>query len=669
MVSAYVMRGFESKKTAISRKGVFMKKKKLLTGIAAILLALLALGCPQEADDKGDTPAGDGLVSAISIGGVTLNPLPQAGLSIDAATAGSVVVNVERPPKDTEQPGGVYYNMIRDIEVTLANVNETVYFEVTAPAALPESIDLPSSGKTGVKASRAMGIALPDANKFPVGQTVWIRVVAADESKTNYYKINVVSQTHDTAVSTITFNGNSALDVTQTPHIGHWQSGASWANAAASLVNLTASEAAASVTVTVTPLNSQFALSKAKAEYAKIPAASAANAPEPAWSAEVPAGFANHDVLAVRVTASNGTTQGYLKITVNVGGSPFLSSLKVNNVEIGLGSPSDDINNVGGAYRVEEGRSLSASAVTWAVAPVADDSNATVSWALAAKRVIPQDSNFTNPTSFDTSNNYLFVKVVSATGEFTKYYLVVFDERPKIVEHVTTGAKCVPVYKFTIPTGRTWAEMGTYPKVRITVLQEEEQFNRADGYQRNFVFGEASKFPQWNTSSGTNFSVGVGGITGSWAILMPLIKNKQLLSWAVAGSTPAPGIWYTVEYPMAVPDDGSSGIKEPWNANIDLVSTQGYQRENYWPDSTKTGDVYFGIGITHDEQKEYWIKELALVSEDGNLVIPCKLYDEANDSGGEGRIDSTSRSTGFVMVETQATVTYLREMVADPTLR
>jgi hypothetical protein len=150
---------------------------------------------------------------------------------------------------------------------------------------------------------------------------------------------------------------------------------------------------------------------------------------------------------------------------------------------------------------------------------------------------------------------------------------------------------------------------------------------------------------------------------------MPLIKNKQLLSWAVAGSTPAPGTWFTVEYPMAVPDDGSSGIKEPWNANTDLVSTQGYQRENYWPDSTKTGDVYFGIGITHDEQKEYWIKELALVSEDGALVIPCKLYDEASDSGGEGRIDSTSRSTGFVMVETQTNVTYLREMVADPTLR
>ena len=647
-----------------------MKKKKLAAGIAAILLALFVSGCPQTTDDRSAPPAGDGLVSAISIGGVRVDPLPQAGLSIGAAEAGSVVVNVERPPKDTESADGVYYNMIRDIEVTLANVNETVYFEVTAPAALPESIDLPSSGKTGVKASRAMGIALPDANKFPVGQTVWIRVVAADESKTSYYKINVVSQTHDTAVSTITFNGNGALDVTQTPHIGHWQSGASWANAAASLVNLTASEAAASVTVTVTPRNSQFALSKAKAEYAKIPAASAANAPEPAWSAEVPAGFANHDVLAVRVTASNGTTQGYLKITVNVGGSPFLSSLKVNDVEIGLGSPSDDINNAGGAYRVEEGRTLSASAVTWAVAPVADDVNATVSWALAAKRVIPQGSDFTNPTSFDTSRNYLFVKVVSATGEFTKYYLVVFDERPKTVEHVKTAAKCVPLYKFTIPGGHTWAAMGTYPKVRMTVLQEEEQFNLADGNQRNFVFGEASKFPQWNASSGTNFSVGVGGIgSASWAILMPLIKNKQLLSWAVAGSTPAVGIWYTVEYPLAVPDDNSSGIKEPWNADIDLVSTQGYQRSSYWPDSTKTGDVYFGIGITHDGTREYWIKELALVSEDGSLIIPCKLYDAANDTGGDGRIDSTGRNSGFVMVETQPNVTYLREMAADPTLR
>ncbi|MDR2479409.1 MAG: hypothetical protein LBD48_08870 [Treponema sp.] len=648
-----------------------MKKKKLFMGMAAILLALFAAGCPQETEDSPAVPSGDGLVSAIRIGGVSVSPLPQAGLSIDAAAAVSVVVNVERPPKDTEQADGVYYNMVRDIEVALANANETVYFEVTAPDALPEVIELPSSAKAGVKVSRAMGIALPDTNKFPVGQTVWLRVVAADESKTNYYKINVVSQTHDTALTAITFNGKDALDVTQSPHIGHWQGGASWANAAASLANLTAAEAA-SVAVAVTPRNIQFDLSKQKLEYAKIPAASAANAPEPAWSAAIPASFENHDILAVRITASNGTTQGYLKITVNVGGSPFLSSLTVNDVAIGLGSPSDDIATVGGAYRVEEGQTLSGTAATWAVAPVADDSNATVSWALAAKRVIPQDGDFTSPTSFDTSHNYLFIKVVSATGEFTKYYLVVFDERPKTVEHVKTGSKCVPMYRFAIPDGHTWAEMGTYPKVRMTVLQEEYQFNRVDGYQRNFVFGEASKFPQWNATSGpNNLTVGTGGIAPgvSWAVFMPLIINKQLSAWAVAGSTPAAGIWYTIEYPLAVPDDESSGIKKPWNSTEDLVSTQGYQRENYWPDNTKTGDVYFGIGITHDEQKEYWIKELALVSEDGSLVIPCNLYDAENDQSGNGRIDSTNRNTGFVLTENQSGISYLREMVADPTLR
>jgi hypothetical protein len=650
------------------RKGVFMKKKNWLMGTAAVLAALLfAMGCPQAVEEDA-TPAGDGLVSSVSIAGVKINPLPAAASSIAEAAACPVVVNVERPPTEKEQPG-VYYKPVQPVELRLADANATVFFEVTRPDdENPLGIELPGTPAAANAAliTREIGITLPNSNNFPEGQTVWIRVVAADESKTNYYRINVVSQTHDTAINAISINGNDVLDTNQSGHIGPWILGSNWAQAAAGLVNLTAAQASG-VSVAQTPRNNQFDLARPKLEYAKIPAASSAGSGEPAaWSATAPASFANHDVLAVKVTASNGTSAGYLKVTVNVGGSPFLSSLAVNNNSITLGAPSavlGSASNIAGiavqtpAYRVEEGQSLTATPVVWSVTPVADDPGAAVSWALVARGESPSD--FTSPTSFDTSHNYLYVKVVSANSEFTMYYLVVYDERPRDTEHVRAASKSVPVYKFTIPAGRTWADMGAYPKVRMKVLQEEEQFNRADGYQRNFVFGELSKFPEWNPTTGpANFTVGVGGIgSASWAVLMPLIINKQLQAWAV-GSTPAPGIWYTVEYPLTYPE----GTKQPWDSNTDLNAIQGYEKDQYWPDAAKTGDVYFGIGITHDEVKEYWIKELSLVSEDGGVEIFCDLL-------GGGRIDSTSRNIGFVSPENQATASQLlREMVADPTL-
>ncbi|MDR1220236.1 MAG: hypothetical protein LBK73_11610 [Treponema sp.] len=647
-----------------------MKKKNWLMGTAAVLVTLLfAMGCPQ-AEEENPAPAGDGLVSSISVAGVNINPLPTAAASIAEATACPVVVNVERAPTEKEQPG-VYYKPIQPVAVTLANANETAFFEVTKPGdENPVVIDLPGtpSAANAALITREIGITLPNSNNFHEGQTVWIRVVAADESKTSYYRINVVSQTHDTAINTISINGNNVLDTDQSDHIGPWLLGSSWAQATAGLINLTATEAS-SVSVAQTLRNNQFDLAKPKVEYAKILAASTG---EPdSWSTTAPASFANHDVLAVKVTASNGTTAGYLKVTVNVGGSPFLSSLSVNDTTITLGAPSavlGSADNFAGiavqtpAYRVEESESLTASPVVWAVTPVADDPNAAVSWALVAKGASPQESDFTSPTSFDASHNYLYIKVVSVSGEFTMYYLVVYDERPKDTEHVRAASKSVPVYKFTIPEGKTWADMGEYPKVRMRVLQEEEQFNRLpDGYQRNFIFGELSKFPEWDATNGpANFTVGVGGIGGaSWAVLMPLIINKQLKAWAVDGSTPAPGIWYTVQYPLTYPE----GTKQPWDSNTDLTAMQGYEKDKYWPDSTTTGDVYFGIGITHDEVKEYWIKELSLVSEDGTVEIPCDLL-------GDGRIDSNNRNTGFVSPENQDTASQLlREMVADPTLQ
>jgi hypothetical protein len=86
-----------------------MNKKKWLIGMAAALFALLfATGCSQAAGD--DKPSGTPgvLVTAISIAGVNVTPLPTAAASIDAAIAASVVVDTERPPTADETADKVY---------------------------------------------------------------------------------------------------------------------------------------------------------------------------------------------------------------------------------------------------------------------------------------------------------------------------------------------------------------------------------------------------------------------------------------------------------------------------------------------------------------------------------------------------------------------------------
>jgi hypothetical protein len=588
------------------------------------------------------------MITAISIAGVNIDPLPEPAASIEDAVAGLVVVNTERPPLDTEDDKDkIYYRPAQPVTVTLANQNQLVYFEVTRPGEEPYDIELPHNTKEGANVTRTIGITLPNDDNFPIGQVVWIKVVAANESKTYIYKFNIVSQTHDTAVNAITVGGYDVLDPDQTGHIGPWISGASWSEAVVGLVNLKNTETS-SVVTTVIPRNNQFPQSLATVAYAKIPAGTS-DADEPTWESSPPDTFANNDILAVKVTASNGTNAGYLKIKVSVGGSPFLSGLTVNGNAVSLGDPGPDMSTLGGAYRVAEGQTLTASPVTWAVVPVKEDDNATVTWALVAKGVIPQDSDFTSPTSFSNTQNYLYIKVVSANNDFTMYYLVIYDERPRDTEHVRTGSKMVPVYRFTIPDGRTWGELGIHPKVRIKLLQEEAEYNLAAGYQRNFVFGELSKLPfELDTD---NFTINPGSAT--WNPFQPFRMDRQAKDFAI--DTPAPNRWYTVEWPL---NNLPAEWVAPWGGTPDTTVSWDDQ---YWPDDSTTGDVYFGIGITHDANREYWIKELSLVSEDGTFQIFCDLL-------GNGRIDSNERGIGFVTIDNQSGIVYLREMVADPTL-
>ena len=647
-------------------------KKKLFIGMTAILLTML-ISCPQESNSVKPIVVPDVLVKAISVAGVNVTPLPQPSATIEDAEAVSVVVNTERLPTDTEDPNKVWYKPAQPIAVTLANTYQNVFYEVTRPGEdEPYDIVLPPTEKNGAVFTRNIGIILPNDDGFQIGQVVWIKVVAADESKTEYYKINVVNQTHDTALNIFTIGGYNVLNTDHSGHIGPWFTGATWADAVNGLVNLKDSEIS-TVDIAVTPRNNAFDLAKPKIEFAKTTVT--ASSTEPAdWSTEAPTSFTAGDVLALKITASNGKNTGYMKVNINVGGSSFLASLKVNNNDITLGSPSMDIKTVGPAYRVEEGRTLTGSAVTWAVTPVAADTHATVTWALAAKGATP--SAFNNSTSFDTNHNYLYIKVVSQNGSTTMYYLVIYDERPKDTEHIRTGLKNVPIYRFTIPAGKTWGDLGEYPRIRIKIMQEEAEFNQADGYQRNFVMGEVSRMPTTPTVTverggatlfdADNLFIHTGGAT--FNIFMPFYINKQAKAWAVdmPGNVPAPGVWYIIEYPLATSDSW----RPPWDlaAATKPGIINNYGKDTYWPEDSTTGDVLFGIGITHDANREYWIKEMSLVSTDGTFIVTCDLL-------GNGRIDSDTQDKGFVRVDqpksdgTGADVVFLRELVADPTLR
>ena len=662
-----------------------MKMKNMLIGAAALLCAaLFVTGCPQEPADNenGGKKTPDVLVAAIDIGAVQINPLPAAGSQLGNTPTGTVVINTERPPTADEIPEKVYYRPVQPVVVTLADANQTAYFADSAPDEYPASIERPGvpDPANPAKVKIDLRIATTDTrseskSEFLVGRTVWIKVVSADESKTEYYRINVAHQNHDAAMSAIAVNGHEVLNANQTPHIGAWEEWnpianaplSTWEGALAGLVSVTQSEAAA-LAVTIAFRNNISPLAAPNAEYAKIVAADTANAAEPAaWSASPPASFANNDELAVKVTASNGTTKGYLRIKLKVGGIASLDSLSVNDTGITLGTPHADPNTVKdmGAFREEEYETLVSSGVAqWAVVPTASDPDATVTWALKAINVIPVDADYgtTSPLSFDTNNNYLWLKVVSQSGDHTMYYLVIYDERPKDTEHIIVGNKNAPIYKFTIPSGKTWADLGENPVMRLKVYMQDTVFNEQGNNHRNFVFGEISKIGAWNESNKADFYYNVG--SSGFNTKMPFLVDRIAKDLAVDPSTAAPNVWFTIQYELTeLPND-----KRPWDPNTDWVTQSSYS-SNLYPDSSTTGDVYFAAGISSNGKNEYWLKEISLESRDGSFKIFCDLL-------GNGRIDSPANTitTGWAATAGMPSVApgdtaLLRELVADPSLR
>ncbi|MDR2576118.1 MAG: hypothetical protein LBC52_06710 [Treponema sp.] len=644
------------------------KKNSMVAGTAALVLTLvLVIGCPQENNEKPSLGPSDGpLVSSISVAGVNVSPLPAPGASMEGTVAGIVVVSTERPPRENEIPTNVYYQPVQPVAVQLADANSSVFFEVTAPGELPVEIVLPPGTQESSMKTRTISITRPNTAGLPEGQDVWLRVLSADESKTEFYRISVVNKTHDITINSLTIQGYDVMEPDQTRHLGAWGPGTSWAEAVLGLVSIKQNETANLQVFAAFRNDNEIA--KPRLDYAKILTANANNPSEPVWSSTVPSDFSNGDILGLRATASNGHTIGYIKVKISVGGSPFLASLTVDGEEIVLGNPSADIKEAGGAFRVEKGRTLTGTPVNWAVNAVPVDVSAAVSWAIVAKGNIPGTNDFNKSTMFSNSANYLYIKVVSQNGEFTVYYLVVYDERPKDTEHIKVAWECAPIYRFTIPEGKSWADLGPYPKFRLKVLEMEDQFDLTN---RNFIFGELSLWTTPNPGStyGARGSLNTETLStdiGRAAItpILTLLSDRALKDWAL---TPAvAGEWYTVEYPILV----SPTYTPPWATNDSWVIQPGYKedvRAAFYPLPDMTGDVYWAVCPTHEQMREYYIKEIILMSDDEKFQIPCDLL-------GNGRIDSNTNQTGFVIrnvppAGTDVANYYLREMVADPTLK
>jgi hypothetical protein len=265
------------------------------------------------------------------------------------------------------------------------------------------------------------------------------------------------------------------------------------------------------------------------------------------------------------------------------------------------------------------------------------------------------------------------------------YYQVIYDERPKDTEHVLTGGKGVPVYKFTIPQGKTWADLGEHPVVKLTLLMTPDYFDQKVANHRNFSFGELQRIAATTNLGGgnvtfnaDNFSIsGLGSY--NFQMFMPYIFDTQLKNIAINPETgeydpaiAAADNWFTVKYPLTeLPDD-----KRPWDTSNNWVTQNSYEvhpsngtQYQFYPASNTSGDVYFGIGITQDAAQEYWVKEVSIESADGSFKVFCNLLDG-------GRIDSPSGDNtgqvGFVRINAMEPSTaqgYMREMVADPTLK
>jgi hypothetical protein len=214
------------------------------------------------------------------------------------------------------------------------------------------------------------------------------------------------------------------------------------------------------------------------------------------------------------------------------------------------------------------------------------------------------------------------------------------------------------MYKFTIPQGKTWADLGENPVMRLKVYMEDTVFNESGNNHRNFVFGEISKLGAWSDENKANFFYNVG--SGGFNTKMPFLVDRIAKDLAVDPSTAAPNVWFTIQYELTeLPDD-----KRPWDPNTNWTTQNAYDAAAFYPASTTTGDVYFAAGISSNGVNEYWLKEISLESRDGAFKIFCDLL-------GSGRVDSaTGSNNGWVLSAGQVNPpNMLRELVADPSLR
>lgn len=162
----------------------------------------------------------------------------------------------------------------------------------------------------------------------------------------------------------------------------------------------------------------------AKAVFAKVAENGAAPA-DTAFSETAPNSFDDGDTIYIKVTALNGGAFNYYAYEVQIGRVATLATVTVNGAAATLGTPTTTPPVAGAtptAGQVEAGEQADVGSAI--VATATANSGATVTWAMGSGTVEPTVYGTTTPLKFTSTDDHLYIKVVSANTKVTNVYKI-----------------------------------------------------------------------------------------------------------------------------------------------------------------------------------------------------------------------------------------------------
>jgi hypothetical protein len=390
-----------------------MKRRKFVKAamilMAVMLVVGLALSCDNGTSSKKDDPekpgpGGSGSKEA------DLKTFKIGDFEVAAA-------NLPKAIPDGETGSGAEYTATISVAdpATMQSPVVTATFSEKATAAY-------AVGTSTSFASATFG-PLGEGNKLDVSLTatgakyVFIKVTAEDTTTIQYYRFRIEPKNNVATINSLTIGGVTVT--TAAPN-------ADPAQAAAATVSLNSTNKN-NATVVATATNN-----KATVAYNKVTGSAA---PGEFTAAGGPYNFLDGDTVYIKVTAENGITINYYKVTAEIGRDATLQSLKIGDdsepaAATALGTPKTtwasfttaqrgtyqvDDQYVATGFKVAIGATDTDAAVVWTVIKTTDNTGATppATWDGTA-----------NSTVFPLGESDLVIKVTSANNSVTNYYRI-----------------------------------------------------------------------------------------------------------------------------------------------------------------------------------------------------------------------------------------------------